>query len=49
MLDIVMLGMDGIERLGSLQCPASLIIVTAYAPDYAANAKILAELRGLDR
>ncbi|MGE5781163.1 MAG: response regulator [Hyphomicrobiales bacterium] len=49
-LDIVMPGMDGIELvvwLGNLQCPARLIIVTGYAPDYATNAKILAEYKGL--
>jgi CheY-like chemotaxis protein len=49
-LDIVMPGMDGIELvvwLGSLQSSARLIIVTGYAPDYAANAKILAEYKGL--
>ena len=49
-LDIVMPGMDGIECvvwLGSLQSSARLIIVTGYAPDYAANAKILAEYKGL--
>ena len=49
-LDIVMPGMDGIELvgwLGSRQSSARLIIVTGYTPDYAANAKILAEYKGL--
>jgi CheY-like chemotaxis protein len=49
-LDIVMPGMDGIELvvwLGNLRSSARLIIVTGYAPDYAANAKILAEYKGL--
>ena len=48
-LDIVMPGMDEIELvawLGSLRSSARLIIVTGYAPDYAANAKILAEYKG---
>ena len=43
-------GMDGIELvgwLGNLRCSARLIIVTGYAPDYTANAKILAEYKGL--
>ena len=49
-LDIVMPGMDGIELvgwLGNRQSSARLIIVTGYTPDYAANAKILAEYKGL--
>jgi CheY-like chemotaxis protein len=49
-LDIVMPGMDGIELvgwLGNLRSSARLVIVTGYAPDYAANAKILAEYKGL--
>jgi CheY-like chemotaxis protein len=49
-LDIVMPGMDGIELvvwLGNLRSSERLIIVTGYAPDYAANAKILAEYKGL--
>jgi CheY-like chemotaxis protein len=49
-IDIVMPEMDGIELvvwLGNLQSSARLVIVTGYAPDYAANAKILAEYKGL--
>src|SRR5512132_130807 len=49
-LDIVMPGMDGVELvvwLGNLRSSARLIIVTGHAPDYAANAKILAEYKGL--
>ena len=49
-LDMIMPDMDGNELilwLAQRQCPADLIICTGYNPDYATNAKILAEFKGL--
>lgn len=49
-LDMIMPDMDGNELilwLAQRQCPADLIICTGYNPDYASNAKTLAEFKGL--
>ncbi|MGZ9035264.1 MAG: response regulator [Rhodospirillales bacterium] len=49
-LDMIMPDMDGNELilwLAQRRCPADLIICTGYNPDYATNAKILAEFEGL--
>ncbi len=49
-LDMIMPDMDGNELilwLAKRRCPADLIICTGYNPDYASNAKILAEFKGL--
>ena len=49
-LDMIMPDMDGNELILWLvqrRCPADLIICTGYNPDYATNAKILAEFKGL--
>lgn len=49
-LDMIMPDMDGNELilwLAQRQSPADLIICTGYNPDYATNAKILAEFKGL--
>lgn len=48
-LDMVMPGRDGNELilwLAERNCAASLIIITGYAPDYAKNARTLAEYKG---
>lgn len=50
MLDMVMPGMDGNELLLWLLqqgYTADLIITTGYSPDYASEAKLLAEFKGL--
>jgi CheY-like chemotaxis protein len=50
MLDMVMPGMDGNELLLWLLqqgYSADLIITTGYSPDYASEAKLLAEFKGL--
>lgn len=50
MLDMVMPGMDGNELLLWLLqqgYAADLIITTGYSPDYASEAKLLAEFKGL--
>ena len=50
LLDMIMPGMDGNEIvlwLADHQSSAELVIITGYAADYAANAKVLAEFRGL--
>jgi len=50
LLDMVMPGMDSNELvlwLADRSCSAKLAIITAFAPDYAANAKVLAEFKGL--
>ncbi len=47
---MIMPGMDGNEVviwLARQKSPARLIIITGYAPDYAAHAKVLAEYKGL--
>lgn len=49
-LDMIMPDMDGNELilwLAKRHCPADLIICTGYNPDYASNAKLLAEYKGL--
>ncbi|MCU0895492.1 MAG: response regulator [Rhodospirillales bacterium] len=49
-LDMIMPDMDGNELilwLAQRRSPADLIICTGYNPDYATNAKILAEFKGL--
>jgi CheY-like chemotaxis protein len=49
-LDMIMPGMDGNELvlwLAQQKSTARLIIITGYTPDYAANAKVLAEYKGL--
>jgi DNA-binding response OmpR family regulator len=49
-LDMIMPGMDGNELvlwLAKQKCTARLIIITGYTPDYAENAKVLAEYKGL--
>lgn len=49
-LDMIMPDMDGNELvlwLAQRQCAADLIICTGYNPDYASNAKLLAEFKGL--
>lgn len=50
LLDMIMPGMDGNEVvlwLADHHSPAELIIITGYAAEYAAHAKVLAEFRGL--
>lgn len=50
LLDMIMPDMDGNELilwLARRRCAADLIICTGYNPDYAANAKVLAEFKGL--
>ena len=49
-LDIVMPDMDGNELILWLtehDYSAELVVITGYSPDYAANAKALAEFKGL--
>jgi CheY-like chemotaxis protein len=49
-LDMIMPEMDGNELvlwLAQQRCTADLIIITGYSPDYAMNAKLLAEYKGL--
>jgi CheY-like chemotaxis protein len=49
-LDMIMPGMDGNELvlwLAQRGCTARLIIITGYTPDYAENAKVLAQYKGL--
>jgi CheY-like chemotaxis protein len=49
-LDMIMPGMDGNELvlwLAQQKCTARLIIITGYTPDYAENAKVLAQYKGL--
>jgi DNA-binding response OmpR family regulator len=49
-LDMIMPGMDGNELvlwLAQRKCMARLIIITGYTPDYAENAKVLAQYKGL--
>ena len=49
-LDMIMPGMDGNELvlwLAKKKSTARVIIITGYASDYAAHAKILAEFEGL--
>jgi DNA-binding response OmpR family regulator len=49
-LDMIMPGMDGNELvlwLAQRKCTARLIIITGYTPDYAENAKVLAQYKGL--
>jgi CheY-like chemotaxis protein len=49
-LDMIIPGMDGNELvlwLAQQRCTARLIIITGYTPDYAQNAKVLAEYKGL--
>lgn len=49
-LDIVMPEIDGNELILWLvkeECDADIIIITGYSPDYAVNARILAEFKGL--
>ena len=48
-LDMVMPGRDGNELilwLAERKCDASLVIITGYTPDYAKNARTLAEYKG---
>lgn len=50
LLDMVMPRMDGNEVvlwLAAQRCSARLIIITGFAPDYAAHAGVLAEFKGL--
>lgn len=49
-LDMVMPEIDGNELILWLveqDCTADLIIMTGYSPDYAVNARLLAEFKGL--
>jgi CheY-like chemotaxis protein len=49
-LDMVMPDIDGNELvlwLVEQQCAADIIIITGYHPDYAVNARLLAEYKGL--
>ena len=49
-LDIVMPDIDGNELILWLvkeECDADIIIITGFSPDYAVNARILAEFKGL--
>ncbi|MGF1640281.1 MAG: response regulator [Rhodospirillales bacterium] len=49
-LDMVMPDIDGNELILWLvdqKCEADLIIITGYSPDYAVNARVLAEFKGL--
>ncbi len=49
-LDMIMPGMDGNELvlwLAKQKCTARLIIITGYTPDYAENAKVLAQYKGI--
>lgn len=49
-LDMVMPEIDGNELILWLvkqECDADIIIITGFSPDYAVNARILAEFKGL--
>jgi CheY-like chemotaxis protein len=49
-IDMVMPEIDGNELILWLvkqECNASIIIITGFSPDYAVNARILAEFKGL--
>lgn len=49
-IDMVMPDIDGNELILWLvqqQCSADIIIITGYSPDYAINARLLAEFKGL--
>jgi len=49
-IDMVMPDIDGNELILWLvkqQCEADIIIITGYSPDYAINARLLAEFKGL--
>lgn len=49
-IDMVMPDIDGNELILWLvdqRCRADILIITGYHPDYAVNARILAELKGL--
>lgn len=49
-IDMVMPDIDGNELvlwLVDQRCAADIIIITGYHPDYAVNARLLAELKGL--
>lgn len=49
-IDMVMPDIDGNELILWLvdqQCAADIIIITGYHPDYAVNARLLAEFKGL--
>lgn len=49
-IDMVMPDIDGNELvlwLVDQQCSADIIIITGYHPDYAVNARLLAEFKGL--
>jgi CheY-like chemotaxis protein len=49
-IDMVMPDIDGNELvlwLVEQQCAADIIIITGYHPDYAVNARLLAEFKGL--
>ncbi len=49
-LDMVMPDIDGNELILWLvdqRCRADIIIITGYHPDYAVNARLLAEMKGL--
>lgn len=49
-VDMVMPDIDGNELilwLAEQKCEADLIIITGYSPDYAVNARIMAEFKGL--
>ena len=49
-LDMVMPDIDGNELIPWLvdqRCSADIIIITGYHPDYAVNARLLAEMKGL--
>lgn len=49
-IDVVMPEIDGYELILWLvqqKCDANIIIITGFSPDYAVNARILAEFKGL--
>ena len=49
-IDMVMPDIDGTELILWLveqKCEADLIIITGFSPDYAVNARVLAEFKGL--
>jgi CheY-like chemotaxis protein len=49
-IDMVMPDIDGTELvlwLVEQRCAADIIIITGYHPDYAVNARLLAEFKGL--